>query len=321
MTTKVLPNENTTPTSLTMQCMEVWGGNFRADTHVEMGGLDAWVVSRPLQGATQGGDVHYMSSCATGRIARMLLADVSGHGQQVARISDQLCRLMRKFVNFIDQSHFVEGLNQSFHDLKVESNFATALVISWFGPNRELTVSNAGHPIPLLYCHATKSWSFLAEAEASLDPRPQNVPFGVIPDVGYDEVRCQLAPGDQLLCFSDGLIETLGEGSARLGQEKLHEMLNKWGEDDPSKIIHTLTEMVEADCDDDLTLMLLRPTDDRPWGGTKAKLMAPIHIAKGIVQAIGDKERPVPWPEFSLANLGGALMGCLNRFRRPGKGS
>ena len=68
-----------------MQCMEVWGGNQVVDSGVVMAGLDAWVYSKPFGGAEGGGDVYYVSSCATGRITRLLVADVSGHGSSVAQ--------------------------------------------------------------------------------------------------------------------------------------------------------------------------------------------------------------------------------------------
>src|ERR1700740_2060796 len=63
-----------------MQCMEVWGGSQLTSSGVELGGLDVWVYSKPFGQAQRGGDVFYVSSCATGRISRLLLADVSGHG-------------------------------------------------------------------------------------------------------------------------------------------------------------------------------------------------------------------------------------------------
>jgi len=50
-----------------------------------MPGLDAWVSSQPEGHAVAGGDVYYFSSCASGRITRILLADVSGHGELIAR--------------------------------------------------------------------------------------------------------------------------------------------------------------------------------------------------------------------------------------------
>src|SRR5437016_1071441 len=56
-----------------MTCMEVWGGNQFTTQGVEFGGLDTWVYSKPYGEAHSGGDVYYASSCATGRISRLLV--------------------------------------------------------------------------------------------------------------------------------------------------------------------------------------------------------------------------------------------------------
>src|SRR5688500_18904568 len=94
-----------------MQCLEVWGGNTVADSAVAMAGLDAWVFSRPYGGAEGGGDVHYVSSCATGNVTRMLVADVMGHGDTVAAAAVELRQLMRSHADFLDQTRFVAELN------------------------------------------------------------------------------------------------------------------------------------------------------------------------------------------------------------------
>jgi hypothetical protein len=51
--------------------------------------------------------LHCVSSCATGRISPLLLADLSGHGQFVASTAVDLRPLMRRFVNRLDQKEFV----------------------------------------------------------------------------------------------------------------------------------------------------------------------------------------------------------------------
>src|ERR1700682_6307974 len=78
-----------------MQCIEVWSGSQLTERMVQLGGLDAWVYSKPYGHAQRGGDVYYASSCATGRISRLLLADVAGHGSSVASIAADLRALMR----------------------------------------------------------------------------------------------------------------------------------------------------------------------------------------------------------------------------------
>src|SRR5438034_8133429 len=121
-----------------MTCMEVWGGNTPTNNGVSMLGLDAWVYSKPYQSADAGGDVYYVSSCATGRITRLLVADVSGHGSSVAQIAGTLRSLMRKHVNQIDQSRFVKSMNEQFTSLSSAGVFATALVTTFFSPTNQL---------------------------------------------------------------------------------------------------------------------------------------------------------------------------------------
>ena len=132
-----------------MQCMEVWGGSQLTARGVEFGGLDAWVYSKPFGNAEHGGDVYYASSCGTGRITRLLLADVSGHGHTVAATAAELRTLMRRSVNQLDQTEFVSRLNRQFAELSLDGSYATAIVTTFFSPTRRLSVCNAGHPRPI----------------------------------------------------------------------------------------------------------------------------------------------------------------------------
>src|SRR5271170_509866 len=144
-----------------MQCMEVWGGSEPTTRSVKLGGLDAWVYSKPFGGAGFGGDVYYASSCATGRINRLLLADVSGHGDAVADSALALRKLMRRYVNFLDQTKLVRSINRQFAAMSRQGRFATAITTTFFAPTRVLTICNAGHPPPLLYTASNRSWSIL----------------------------------------------------------------------------------------------------------------------------------------------------------------
>ena len=62
-----------------MSCMEVWGGNIATDTSIDRPGLSCRVYSQSFGDGDAGGDVYYLSSCASGRLTRFLLADVCGH--------------------------------------------------------------------------------------------------------------------------------------------------------------------------------------------------------------------------------------------------
>src|SRR5918998_351407 len=134
MPTSPTPTTANRPDEQTMQCMEVWGGNQIVDKSVSMPGLDAWVYCRPYGQADGGGDVYYVSSCATGRITRLLVADVSGHGAAVCDVAGQLRGLMRRFVNYLDQARFVGSMNDQFAANSKAGCFATAVVTTFFGP-------------------------------------------------------------------------------------------------------------------------------------------------------------------------------------------
>ena len=116
--------------------MEVWGGSQLTAQGVEFGGLDAWVYSKPHGQAQRGGDVYYASSCGTGRITRLLLADVSGHGNAVAATAADLRTLMRQFVNRLNQTEFVSLMNRQFAAMSTGGTYATAIVTTFFSPTR-----------------------------------------------------------------------------------------------------------------------------------------------------------------------------------------
>ena len=135
-----------------------------------------------------GGDVYYLSSCASGRISRMLLADVSGHGREVADLAKGLRDLMRKNVNVIRQTRFVEGMNRQFARLSEQGSFATALVATFFQPARRLTICNAGHPYPLLFDASEDAWSILHEAEPA-GTGIANLPLGLHDQTVYEQIE------------------------------------------------------------------------------------------------------------------------------------
>src|SRR5439155_19420481 len=136
------------------------------------------VYSKPYQQADAGGDVYYVSSCATGRITRLLVADVSGHGNAVQEIAGVLRNLMRRYVNHLDQRHFVKSMNKQFTELSDAGCFATAVVTTFFGPTNYLTLCNAGHPTPLMHRAKDRAWSLLARGE-STGEAVSDIPLGV----------------------------------------------------------------------------------------------------------------------------------------------
>lgn len=111
-----------------MQCMEVWGGNSAVHKWFDMPGLTTWIYSQPHGTSQAGGDVYYLSSCASGRVTRILLADVSGHGENVSQVAVSLRELMRSHMNPVRQKRFVQPANREFTDADHSGKFAALII-------------------------------------------------------------------------------------------------------------------------------------------------------------------------------------------------
>ena len=131
-----------------LQCMTVWGGNGALQKWFALPALEVWVYNRPA-GKQFGNTTCYVSSCASGRITRLLLAEPCGPEASVHGLSLQLGDLMAANVNQIQQKNFVRGLYETFTAAATDLGLATALVGSFFSPTRRLVYCNAGTPPPL----------------------------------------------------------------------------------------------------------------------------------------------------------------------------
>ena len=301
-----------------MQCMEVWGGSQLTTRAVEMGGLDAWVYSKPFGQAERGGDVYYASSCATGRISRLLLADVSGHGNVVAGTAADLRTLMRRFVNRLDQAEFVRLLNQQFTALSQLGTFATAVVTTFFSPTGRLIVCNAGHPRPFLYRAAQRQWTFLGQLETDDQPTPRNVPLGLFDVTEYEQFDVELESGDCLLSYTDALTESYDADGEMLGETGLLRILRLVGDVEPQKLIETLLQEIaqrhpENLTEDDVTVLLVRANGQKPKYSFRERLGAQMRFVGSLIRAINPKAERPPLPDLVLANIGGAIIPALGR--------
>jgi sigma-B regulation protein RsbU (phosphoserine phosphatase) len=304
-----------------MQCMEVWSGSQLTDSSVEFGGLDAWVYSKPFGDARRGGDVYYASSCATGRITRLLLADVSGHGSAVADTATRLRTLMRQFVNRLDQAEFVRLLNRQFVELSQGGTFATAIVATFFAPTGRLTVCNAGHPRPVVYRASQRVWNLLSSGAQS-DVRLRNIPLGMIALAEYEQFDVELEPGDCLLCYSDALIESCDAAGDPLREAGLLRIVRGLGDLDAQDITGRLLKEIAARdptnlSEDDVTVLIVRANGRAAYYPFGQKLRALGRFVGALLRAVHPQAERPPLPDANLANIGGAIIPALSqRWRR-----
>jgi serine phosphatase RsbU (regulator of sigma subunit) len=271
-----------------LQCLQVWGGTEAADQTLAMTGLDGYLYAKPHKGAKRGGDVYYLSSCASGRITRVILADVAGHGSKVSETAQDLRSLMQYYVNFTSQKKFMQAMNQKFAEITDEGRFATSVAMSFLAPKRQLSLSNAGHPAPMWYRAKERCWHVLGVDPDDKDSTASaDLPFGIIEDTGYQQTDITFEPGDMLLLYTDALIESHGSDGRQVGLRGLVNRLNALDNNEPDKIIPTLIERLADEdehdlTDDDVTALLIAAN------GTKQEwrklLAAPFNAIRGMLR-------------------------------------
>jgi phosphoserine phosphatase RsbU/P len=308
-----------------MQCMEVWGGSQLTSSGVELPGLDVWVYSKPFEEAQRGGDVYYVSSCASGRISRLLLADVSGHGTSVASTAADLRTLMRRFVNRLDQKEFVRLLNEQFTALSRQGTFSTAVVTTFFSPSRRLSLCNAGHPRPLLFSAADSRWSFVGHHDNPEKKGPGNIPFGIFQLADYEQLDIELEAGDCLVSYTDALIESCDADGEMLGEEGLLRIVNLLGDIPAEKLITSLLQEIAERFPknlsaDDVTLMVVRANGRSLQFSLREKVRALGRFLKTFLRSLNPRAERAPFPDANLANLGGAIIPALGRRWRAPRG-
>jgi sigma-B regulation protein RsbU (phosphoserine phosphatase) len=202
-------------------CPELRGGNDQATFSAQLPGLGCWVSSEPLRPSRRGGDLYFLSACNYGVTARVVLADVSGHGEVVSVAAEQLRDLLRRYVDEWDQSLLVRELNDSFLRSEERNQYATALLASFAAGSGELLLTNAGHPPPLWYRTAMADWSFLRDAIGEIVPQPHDLPLGLISGTPYCQTLVRFQPGDLLVLYTDGITEAENELGEQLGLDRL----------------------------------------------------------------------------------------------------
>ncbi len=284
-----------------LSCSEIWGGGDAIDTSFLAPGMHGALFSKPLNGP-RGGDIYLLSSCEQGVVCKVVLADVSGHGEEVARLGEMLIGLLRANVGERDNDRFLDQLNSQFEvetDLGVV--FATLACGTYFIGTRQFHFAYAGHPHIILgrdghFQPLSLTPGCLSSSPGASGPpsrgRFANLPIGVSDQVEFHEGCIELRPNDWLILFSDGLIEAHNQNGQQYGLARLLNDLKRVSLDSPMAVKNgLLTRMRDFVAprpfsQDDLTLIVLRllSTTDRSI----------TRMAPELAAQLARRGRPVP---------------------------
>jgi len=267
-----------------MGCMEVFGGNQPTQHRLSRPGLDVWVWSQ-TEGKADcgGGELHYLSSCASGRITRMLIADICACGSVFSELAGELRALMMRNVNTIKQARFVHALNGRLRQFSERGGYASALISTYFAPTKSFSLCNAGHPPPLHYEAAAKCWSLLKQQPVQ-QLNEASKP-GVMEEQEYQHFQVRLGLSDIILSYSNALTECRDRRGHFVGVSGILKRVEQIGAARPETLIQQLVDTLRDEHEENLvqcdaTALLCRTTSTAV--GWRNNLLAPFRLLGSV---------------------------------------
>lgn len=158
-----------------------------------------------------GGDYFDYAETPDGRLA-VIVADVAGKGLPAALLMSSLqARFMTLAEEVSSAAEFMTRLNRGIASKCPGNRFITAFLALVDPRSGEIEYANAGHNPPIAYRKG-------AGCEFVKDGGPV---LGILKTVSYNAGRIQLAPGDALLLYSDGITEAPNLLDEEFGEDRL----------------------------------------------------------------------------------------------------
>jgi predicted permease len=196
-----------------------------------------------------------------GRRLGIALADVSGKGIAAALIMSAVQASLRIMAAERDISlpRLVANINEFLYRTTPGNKYATFFYAQLDGERRQLRYVNAGHNPPML-----------VRGGSTPDGGPEiheltvgGSVVGMLPGLTYEEATVDLAAGDVLLAFTDGVSEAHDPQDAEFGEERLKDLLRQVAHlpaaDIAARVSAALKDWIrDAEQFDDLTFIVMK---------------------------------------------------------------
>jgi sigma-B regulation protein RsbU (phosphoserine phosphatase) len=176
-------------------------------------------VHRYQPAETVSGDFFSVSALSED-VAGVFICDVTGHGMRAALVTAMIRALVEELKPIAqDPGMFLRKLNADlFTILKTTGSpmLTTAFYLAANWRTGVVRFANAGHPKPLLVRRPTDRVEPLVNASGKSQPA-----LGLFENPPYQTTEINLAPGDLVMLFTDGLYEVQGPEEELYSQERL----------------------------------------------------------------------------------------------------
>lgn len=202
---------------------------------------------------TVGGDYYDFLNLGRDRIA-LVIGDTCGKGIGAALLMANLqANLRGQSAIALDQpQRFLKSVNQLFYENTTESSYATLFFSQYDDQTRTLHYANCGHYPPLLL---TKN-NTLQQLDST------GTVLGLFQEWDCSMQERQLAPGDVLALYTDGVTESFNDAGEEFGEERLAEALRENRtrpvEECASAVIDEVQRFGSPEQYDDITLIVAK---------------------------------------------------------------
>lgn len=185
-----------------------------------------------------------------------MVADVSGHGVAAAMTASIVKALLSGYMErMASPAAAFQALNSDLLRLTQEDAFVTAVAVLYDPQAGRLAWSLAGHPPPL----------FIPAGQAPQPLAIDSIFLGAFendsPMASFEEQVLNVAPGDRLVLYTDGLTEAPGQGGELYGLERLRGLLARHGQEPIGQLRESLwddlSRFVQGDFPDDVAFILM----------------------------------------------------------------
>ncbi|MCV2358362.1 SpoIIE family protein phosphatase [Paucibacter sp. TC2R-5] len=209
-----------------------------------------------------GGDFYDCFALSDGRWG-FLVADVAGKGVGAAFFMAVSRTVLQDLAqDELSPEEVLARANDVLSGRNPMELFVTACYCIYDPRDGSLAYASAGHPAPLLRS---------AQGEVQALDCPRDIALGVLPGMSYSRRYAQLASGDTLLLYTDGITEAFDAAERAYGDERLIAWLQESQEpqaaDKLASLVRDVADFVGgAEPSDDLTALLLcrKPRVDAP---------------------------------------------------------
>jgi PAS domain S-box-containing protein len=216
--------------------------------------IDGWALAalyRPAgDGVEVGGDFYDVFPTAGGWL--VLIGDITGKGVAAAAMTAMVRHTARVVGEETAEPALILGRLDA--TLRGQSELSLCSVLCLLVRDAHVTISSAGHPLPLLL------------HDGGVEPVGQPGPLlGAFADASWLQTSVDLAAGESLVLYTDGVTDAVGADGGRFGDQRLRELLDRCAERRPDDLLAALEGelaafQVGAQADDTAALALRRCT-------------------------------------------------------------